>query len=73
MKIDGLAVVLVVVVACGWLLILIGGLVSAAPFGLIGVMVVLAVLAVLGWILFRVIVERLRNAEDDHYERTVDR
>ena len=73
MKIDKLALVLVVVLAGGWLAMLVGGLVYAAPFGAIGVVVVLAVLAVLGWILCRVIVERLHNAEDDHYERTVDR
>ena len=71
MKIDTLAAVLVAVLAACWFAMLIGGLVFAAPFGVVGILFVLAVLAVLGWIFFRVVVERLRNAEDDYYEKNV--
>ena len=73
MRIDTLAAVLVAVLAAGWLAMLLGGLIFAAPFGILGILAVLAVLAVLGWIFFRVIVERLRNAEDDYYEKNVQR
>ncbi len=73
MRIDTLAAVLVAVLVAGWLALLIAGLIFAAPFGVVGILVVLAVLAVLGWIFFRVVVERLRNAEDDFYEKNVQR
>lgn len=69
MKLDTIVLILVCVLAALWLLVLLAGLIAAWPVGLIG----LAVIAIPGYVLHRVIADRLRNREDDHYEKTVDR
>ena len=45
------------------------GMVAAFPFGLIGLIAIVGV----GALLIKVIKERLSNAEDDHYSKTVDK
>jgi len=45
------------------------GMVAAFPFGLIGLVAIVGV----GALLIKVIKERLGNAEDDHYSKTVDK
>jgi hypothetical protein len=52
-----------------WALGLIAGMIAAFPYGL----PVLAVVAVVGYVVYRVIRERLENAEDDYYEKNVDK
>ena len=45
------------------------GMVAAFPFGLIGLVAIVGV----GALFIKVIKERLNNAEDDHYSKTVDK
>ena len=45
------------------------GMVAAFPFGLIGLIAIVGV----GALLIKVIKERLNNAEDDHYSKSVDK
>ena len=45
------------------------GMVAAFPFGLIGLVAIVGV----GVLLIKVIKERLANAEDNHYSKTVDK
>ena len=73
MKPDRVALLLVIVLGGGWILLLLGLLIYRAPFGTVGTVAILVVAGLAGWILYRVIVDRLRNAEDDYYEKIVDK
>jgi hypothetical protein len=44
-------------------------MISLWPVGLIG----LALISVPGYIIYRVIADRMRNREDDYYEKNIDR
>ncbi len=57
------------VVAACYLAAMLIGMVAAFPFGLIGFVAIVGV----GVLLIKVIRERLANAEDDHYSKTVDK
>ena len=60
---------LLAVVAIVWIGIVIGGLVIAFPYGLIGLVGIVAI----GILLIKVISDRLNNKEDDHYSDNVDK
>ncbi len=60
--------VLLVIVAIVWIGAIIDGLVIAFPLGLIGLVGILG----LGFLLIKVISDRLNNKEDDHYSDNVD-
>ena len=45
------------------------GMIATFPFGLIGLIAIVGI----GALLIKVIRERLANAEDDHYSKTVDK
>ncbi|MCB1510934.1 MAG: hypothetical protein KDJ36_08515 [Hyphomicrobiaceae bacterium] len=69
MKLDRIALILIVAggaVYCG---ILVLGMIALFPFGLIG----LGIFAIFAAIFFTVVRQRLSNAEDDYYERNVDK
>jgi len=61
--------VLLAIVALVWITVVLAGLVMAWPFGLIGLIGILG----LGFLLIKVISDRLNNKEDDHYSKTVDK
>ena len=65
MKLDTLALVCVLVVAGGWLLMMLVGIIAAGPLGLIA----LIPLGVVGYFVGAVISQRLSNAEDDYYDK----
>ena len=69
MKLDRIMLILVCLAVGLWALGLIAGMIAAFPYGL----PVLAVVAVVGYVVYRVIRERLENAEDDYYEKNVDK
>lgn len=69
MKLDTMALAVIVLGATAWGLVILFGLISLFPAGLIG----LAVYGIAGFFLYRVVRERLANREDDYYERNVDR
>ena len=61
--------ILVIAGAALWALMMLIGAVVAGPAGL----VVLGVLAFAGYILWRLVSERTKNAEDTYYEDKFDR
>ncbi|WMT90589.1 hypothetical protein [Pelagibacterium sp. H642] len=69
MRLDAIALAIVIVFALLWLGVAITGMLSVVPFGVFG----LVLIAVIFGLLAVVIHQRLNNAEDDHYDRTVDR
>ena len=69
MKLDQIVLTFLGIVAVLYVTALVVGMLQMLPFGLIG----LAVIAFLLWIVGRIIYERLNNAEDDYYEKNVDK
>ncbi len=69
MKLDQIILVLVIIVAVIWVGTMVAGMVAMTPWGLLGLIPLAIVLAILG----RVIYQRLNNAEDDYYEKNVDK
>lgn len=61
--------VLLGIAAATWLILIIAGMIAAFPFGLIGLVVIIGV----GFLLARVILDRLSNKEDDYYSKNVDK
>jgi len=69
MKLDRLVLILVILVVMAWLTIVFSGLVSAGPFGLLGIIplgIVVGIIAV-------VVHQRLQNKEDDYYRDNIDK
>ena len=60
---------LLAIVALVWITVILTGLVMAWPYGLIGLIGILG----LGFLLIKVISDRLNNKEDDHYSKNVDK
>ena len=60
---------LLAIVVIIWIIAMIVGLIIAFPFGLIGLVAILG----LGFLLIKVITDRLQNKEDDHYSKNVDK
>ena len=59
---------LLALAALGWLALFVGAAATSLPVGLIG----LAALLGTALLLLRVLLDRLGNREDDHYDRNVD-
>jgi len=57
------------VAAVCWLVVMVKGLVAVFPVGIIG----LLTLAGIGLLLAKAVKDRVRNREDDHYSKTVER
>ncbi len=68
MALEKIALILVLVLGGVWCLAMLGGMIALFPFGL----PLLAIAAVVGYLLWRVVKERLASTEDDHYEKNVD-
>ena len=69
MKLDTIMLVLVCAGAAIWALGMVAGMIAAFPFGIPALVIV----AIVGYVLYRVIRDRLENAEDDYYEKNVDK
>lgn len=69
MKLDTLVLAMVVVFVVLWLGAAVTGLMTAVPFGWLG----LIPIALVGGVVVTVIYQRLTNKEDDYYEKNVDR
>ena len=52
-----------------WVIAMIIGMIVAFPFGIIGLIAITGV----GLLLIKVITDRLKNKEDDHYSENVDK
>lgn len=68
MKLDTIALALVVIFAALWLVTFVTGLLAAIPFGVLGLIPVAILLA----LLVEVIRQRRANKEDDYYDKHVD-
>ena len=66
MKLDTMALSVIVLGAGAWALLILVGMLALFPVGL-------AFYGVAGFFLYRVVRERLANREDDYYDRNVDR
>ncbi len=69
MALDKIALICVLVVVGVWCSVMLTGIVATFPYGL----PVLGVVAVVGYFFYRVIRDRLGNAEDDYYEKNVEK
>jgi len=69
MRLDAIALVIVAIFALLWLSVAVAGIVAAVPFGVLG----LIPLAIILGLLVAVIYQRLHNAEDDYYDKNVDK
>ncbi len=57
------------IVALAWLIAMLAGMIAAFPFGIIGLIAITG----LGFLLAKVIKDRLANKEDDYYSKNVDK
>ncbi len=69
MRLDAIALAIVVVFGLLWLILVVTGILAAVPFGVLGLIPV----AIVVGLLIVVIHQRLNNAEDDYYDKNVDR
>jgi peptidoglycan/LPS O-acetylase OafA/YrhL len=67
MTLDKIALILVIVLATVWAMAMLAGLVASLPYGL----PVLLLFAIGGYLIYRVLRDRLDNAEDDYYEKNI--
>jgi len=65
---DKLALILVVAAGAVWAVVMFAGLVAMLPYGLPALIVFLAV----GYIIYRVVRDRLDNEEDDYYDNNIE-
>ena len=66
---ENIGYILLGIVAVCWIAAVIIGVIVAFPFGLIGLIAIIGI----GFLLAKVIKDRLENKEDDHYSDTVDK
>jgi hypothetical protein len=66
---ENIGYVLLVIVALCWLVAILVGMIAAFPFGIIGLIGITG----LGFLLAKVIKDRLGNKEDDYYSDNVDK
>lgn len=60
---------LLLIVAGCWLFAMIGGMIAAFPFGIIG----LVGIAGIGFLFVKIVRERMANKEDDYYSKNIDK
>lgn len=66
---EKIGYMLLAIVGLIWITVILTGLVMAWPYGLIGLIGILG----LGFLLIKVISDRINNKEDDHYSKNVDK
>ena len=69
MRLDAIALAIVIVFAFLWLGVTVTGILAAVPFGVLGLVPVAVVLGLLAVVVY----QRLNNAEDDYYDKNVDK
>jgi len=67
MALDRLVLILVIAAVALWALALLGGIVATLPYGLPALVVFL----IAGYIIYRVVRDRLSNAEDEYYDKNI--
>lgn len=66
---ERIGYILLSIVAAGWLVAMIAGMIAAFPFGIIGFIAILGI----GFLLAKVVKDRIENKEDDYYSKNVDK
>lgn len=66
---ERIGYILLSIVAAGWLIAILAGMIATFPFGLIGLVVILGI----GFLFAKVVKDRLENKEDDYYSKNVDK
>jgi len=66
---EKIGYILIGIVAVIWSIAVIIGVIVAFPFGIIGLLAILG----FGFLFAKVIKDRIKNKEDDHYSETVDK
>ncbi|WP_404403864.1 hypothetical protein [Pelagibacterium halotolerans] len=69
MRLDTLALAIVVAFGALWLIVTMTGLIAAVPFGLLGLIPIAIVLGLLAVVIY----QRVTNAEDNYYDKNVDK
>ena len=69
MRLDAIALAIVIVFALLWLGVTVTGILAAVPFGVLGLVPVAVVLGLLAVVVY----QRLNNVEDDYYDKNVDK
>ncbi len=67
MKLDTILLILALLLGAVYAAFVVAGMIAALPWGLIG----LVVIGVAAFVFYRVVTDRLRNAEDDYYEKNI--
>ncbi|MCB1041933.1 MAG: hypothetical protein KDC35_03280 [Acidobacteria bacterium] len=65
---ERIGYVLLSIVALAWLAAMVTGMVVAFPVGIIGLLGILGI----GFLLIKVVKDRINNPEDDYYDKHVD-
>ena len=68
MKLEIIALAIIVLFGALWGVTFITGLIVAVPFGVLGLVPV----AIVGGLFIAVLVQRLTNREDQHYSKNID-
>lgn len=66
---EKVAYVLLLIVCCIWLAAIFLGLITALPYGLIGLIAIVGI----GLLFIKVLKERLSDEEDNYYSKNVDK
>jgi len=66
---ERIGYILLSIVAAGWLVAMIAGMIAAFPFGIVGFIAILGI----GFLLAKVVKDRMENKEDDYYSKNVDK
>ncbi len=61
--------ILLGIVAIGWFIAILVGMVSSLPYGLLGFVPILGI----GFLFAKVVKDRLANKEDDYYSKNIDK
>lgn len=66
---EKIAYIILLIVAIGWIIAMIAGMVAAFPVGIIGLVVILA----FGLLFVKALKERLASMKDDRYSKDVEK
>ena len=66
---EKIGYILLAIVAVIWIVAMIYGMISSFPVGIIGLIAIVGI----GFLLAKVIKDRVANKEDDHYSKNVDK
>jgi F0F1-type ATP synthase assembly protein I len=67
--VEKIAYIILIILALGWLVAMVVGMIAAFPMGLIGLVVLIG----LGLLFIKALKERLASSKDDHYSKDVEK